>query len=283
MEAFNQWLNEIQHNGTGVELYNLTGTICSALMWIAILWYVWRQRINPIKGIVIAYLVRFFMGYAQHLLTWYKRDFELHRYTGTGNIGYAMILFPLFCLLCDWTFNVKRGTSGELAAVSTMAWHWLGRSGCTFTGCCYGIPCTWGIYSDGPEALTFPVCWVESLGSLAILIFLLVRMFRRQYVQNPTTSRYRFFNWFYSKQREPDNGRALPYTLLFYGGMRMVTEFLRYHEPDHVWFGFMPDTFILALLMTMVGGFLLYLNIRKEKAATAPEEPRLPEIKAQRH
>ena len=282
MEAFNQWLNVIQHNGTGQDLYNLTGTICTALMWIAILWYVWRQRINPIKGIVIAYLVRFFMGYAQHLLTWYQRDFDLKRYMGTGNIGYALILIPLFCWLCDWAFNVQHGTSGELAAVSTMAWHWVGRSGCTFTGCCYGIPCSWGIYSDGPDANTFPVCWVESLLSLGILIFLLVRIFRRGYVQNPTISRYRFFNWFYSKQREPDNGRALPYTLLIYGTGRFFTEFLRYQPEDKMLFGFLSEFSVMALIMALIGGALLYCNVRKAKAAQAPAEPELPSIKATR-
>ena len=283
MEMFNNWLNEIQHNGTGVELYNLMGSICTGLMWIAILWYVWRQRINPIKGIIIAYLVRLFMGYAQHMLTWYQRDFDPKRYMGTGNIGYSLILLPLFCWLCDWVFNVQRGTSGELAAVSTMAWHWLGRSACTFTGCCYGIPSTWGVYSDGPEAITFPVCWVESLFSMGILIFLLVRVFRRGYLQDPPSSRYRFFNWFYSKRREPDNGRALPYTLLFYGTVRFFTEFLRYHPEEKVLFGFLPEFSVMALVMALIGGGLLYRNVRKTKAAQAPAEPELPVIKATRH
>lgn len=282
MEALNQWLNEIQHNGTGLDLYFSTGTVCMALLCVAILWYIWRQRLNPIKGIVIGCLAYLFMGYAQHLMTWYRRDFALDAYEGTANIGYAMILLPLFCWLCDWVFNVQRGTSGELVAVSTMAWHWVGRSGCTFSGCCYGIPCSWGIYSHYPNANTFPVCWVESMGTLAILIFLLMRICRRGYMPQEEFTRSRVMNWYCRKRRLPDNGRALPYTLLCYGGMRMVTEFLRYHAPDHVWFGFLPDTFILAFLMALVGGFLLYRNIRKSKAAEAPEEPQLPKIKANR-
>lgn len=283
MDILNNWLYEIQHNGTGIELYNATGTVTMVLMYAAILWYVWRQRLNPIKGIIIAYAARLFMGYAQNAVTWYKRGFALDAYEGTSNIGYALILLPLFCWLCDWTFNISRGTSGELAAVSTMAWHWAGRSGCTFSGCCYGIPCEWGIYSHYPDGNTFPVCWVESLGSLAILIFLLVRMFRRDHWPYASKGRSRFMAWYLKGRRQPDNGRALPYTLLCYGCMRMVTEFLRYHAPDHVWFGFLPDTFILALLMAVLGGFLLYRNIRKEKAAAIPAESPLPELSGQRH
>ena len=283
MEALNHWLNEIQHNGLGKELYDTTGLICTIIMYIAILWYVWRQRINPIKGIIIGWIVRMFLGYAQHLLTWYQRDFDLKRYMGTANIGYAMILLPLFCWLCDWTFNIHRGTSGELAAVTTMAWHWLGRSGCTFAGCCYGIPCAWGVYSDGPDANTFPVCWLESLIALGIFIFLLVRMFRRGCMPEKNASRFRVVNWYYRRRRLPDNGRALPYTLLFYGTGRFFTEFLRYHPKEDILFGFLPEFSILALLMALLGGFLLYRNIRKSNdSAIAEEEPQLPELSGQR-
>ena len=282
MEAFNRWLYEIQHSNAGRALYDSTGMVCMALLFIATLWYIWRQRMNPIKGIVIAFMAKYFMGYAQHLLTWYQRDFDLERYTGTANIGYALILIPLFCWLCDWAFNVQHGTSGELVAVSTMAWHWLGRSGCTFTGCCYGIPCSWGVYSDEVDANTFPVCWVESLLTLGILIFLLVRMFRRGYLQEKPHSRYRFFNWFYSKRREPDNGRALPYTLLIYGTGRFFTEFLRHQPEDKVLFGFLPEFSVMALIMALIGGGLLLHNIRKTAIAVGAADPKLPKIKAQR-
>ena len=263
MDAFNNWLNEIQHNGQGLELYNRTGTVCLILLILGTLLCIWWQKLNPIKGIVISYLAYTFLGYAQHLMTWFQRDFEWNAYIGTANIGMGFILLPLICWLGAITFNVNKDMVGELVAVSNLAWHWVGRSGCTFSGCCYGIPCAWGIYSHYPDGNTFPVCWVESLGTLAILIFLLVRLFRRQ-------------------RGTSDNDRALPYTLLFYGAMRMVTEFLRYHASDSVWFGFLPQTFVLALIMALVGGYLLYASISKEKAAAASAEPELPELSGQR-
>ena len=281
MEMLNQWLNEIQHNGQGVELYNATGMITMALMCAAILFYIWRQRMNPFIGIVIGYLAKYFLVYAQHLMTWYRRDFAWDNYFGTANIGYAFVLLPLFCWLCDKTFNIKDGTSGELVAISTMAWHWVGRSGCTFSGCCYGIPCDWGIYSNYPDANTFPVCWVESLVSLGILIFLLIRLFRRGHWPYESKGKSRVMQWYLSKRRQPDDGRALPYMLLFYGTGRFFTEFLRYHPAEDILFGFLPEFSVHALLMALVGGLLLLRIARKEKTSEVGEDA-LPQLKAQR-
>lgn len=272
MEVFNNWLNEIQHNGQGIQLYNLTGTICTILLVLAFALYTWRQRLNPFKALVIAYIARMFMIYAQHMITWYRRDYSLEAYEGTANIGYAFILLPLFCWLCDKAFNTPDGTSGELVAVTTMAWHWVGRSGCTFSGCCHGIDCSWGIYSHYADGNTFPVCWLESLLSLGILIFLVVRMLRRGYAPEGKRSKYRVVNWYYRKRRLLDDGKALPFMLLFYGGGRFFTEFLRYHEPEHVLFGFLPSLSVLALLMAGLGAALLYWHSKKAKAATEEGE-----------
>ena len=283
MEMFNNWLNQIQHNGQGLELYNSTGFVCTILMYAAILLYTWRQKLNPLVGLFIGWLVKFFLVYAQHLMTWYRRDFNLEGYQGTANIGYAFVLLPLLCWLCDITFNITKGTSGELAAISTMAWHFVGRSGCTFSGCCYGINCSWGIYSHYVDGNTFPVCWLESLISLAILIFLLVRFFRRGLMPEGKQSRFRLVNWYRRKRHLPDDGKALPFMLLFYGTGRFFTEFLRHHPEEDILFGFLPEFSIHALLMALVGGLLLYRNYKKEKTAAAKAaEPTLPELSGQR-
>jgi len=179
--------------------------------------------------------------------------------------------------------NLPKHTSGELAAITTLGWHFVGRSGCTFTGCCHGIPSSWGIYTHKIDSLAFPVCWLESLLTLGILIFLLVRLFRRGLMPEGKQSRFRLVNWYYRKRRMLDNGRALPYMLLFYGTGRFFTEFLRYHPEDDILFGFLPEFSIHALLMAVVGGYLLYRLIKKEKAAAVPEEEALPTLKGQRH
>lgn len=289
MDMFNHWLRDIQSVGRGTELYNATGILCVALLAAFMVFYILRQRINPFKAIPITYIAYCFLGYAQHMMTWYRRDFRFDAYFGTANIGYAFTLLPLVCWLCDITFNTPKGTSGELVAITTLGWHFVGRSGCTFGGCCHGVACSWGIYSRYAEGsgladgLTFPVCWVESLFSLAILIFLLVRMFRRGVMPEGKQSRFRLVNWFYRNRRLPDDGRALPYMLLFYGTGRFFSEFLRYHPAEDILFGFLPEFSVHALLMALVGGLLLYRIAKKEKAAAcAVEETPLPELSGQR-
>lgn len=251
MNAFNEWLNVIQHNGGGSQIYDTIGFVCMILVTLSGLLYIWHQRIHWLKGICIGVIVYNFLGYAQHLMTWYRRDFAWDNYMGTANIGYAFTLLPLLCWLCDKTFNTTDGTSGELAAVSTLSWHFLGRFACTFSGCCHGIACSWGIYSHTaelyklPGGLAFPVCALESLLTLGILIFLLVRIHRRGRVR--------------------DNGKALPYMLLLYGGGRFFTEFLRFHPEEDILFGFLPEYSVHALLMAAVGGLCLYLAHRRPR------------------
>lgn len=281
MDMLNTWLNTIQNNEQGIGWYNATGTVCTVLLYAALLFYIGRQRLNPFKALVIGYLVRLFLGYAQHLMTWYSRGFALDQYIGTANIGYAFTLLPLFCWLCARVFRMAPETVGELAAVSTMAWHWLGRSGCTFTGCCYGIPCAWGVYSAEAGGNTFPVCWVESLLSLGILIFLLVRVFRRGPWPYEGEGRSRVMAWYLQGRRQPDDGHALPYMLLIYGAGRFFTEFLRYHLTDDILFGFLPEFSVHALLMALVGGYMLHRLDCKDRAAAAAETP-LPQLGGQR-
>lgn len=283
MEMFNEWLREIQSTGRGTELYNLTGTVCVALLVLSALFYTWRMRLNPFKSIVIGCVVYFFLSYAQHLVTWYRRDFALGEgFWGTANVGYGLILLPILCWLCDKAFNLKDGTSGELAVFTTFAWHFVGRSGCVFSGCCYGIDCEWGVYSVYAGGNTFPVCWLESLLCLGILIFLLVRILRRGVMPEESKSKYRLMQKYYRKRRIPDNGRSLPYALLFYGIGRFFTEFLRYHPEEDMVFGGVSEFSVIALVMALVGGGLLYWNVYSTSKKAAAEET-LPTLGGQRH
>ena len=147
---------------------------------------------------------------------------------------------------------------------------------------CYGIDCSWGIYSHYADGNTFPVCWVESLLSLGILIFLVVRMLRRGRLPESDKVRPQWMQWYYRKRRALDDGKALPYMLLFYGAGRFFTEFLRYHPEEDILFGFLPEFSVHALLMATVGGLLLYWNVQRTKVADREEEDLLPTLSAQR-
>ena len=137
-------------------------------------------------------------------------------------------------------FRLRWQVISEMWAIGIMAFHVFGRSGCIFTGCCYGYPCSWGIYSRVVDGYVFPIVFVESLMSLAILVFLLVRVGRKGYL--------------------PD-GKSMPWMLVVYGVCRFFTEFFR--DNEKIWLG-CSDIAFHALFMALVGGGILWHLSRKQ-------------------
>lgn len=60
--------------------------------------------------------------------------------------------------------------------------HAFGRIGCFLSGCCYGIPCSFGFaMAADPDIIRFPIQLVESFSCFAIFVMLLAveRNFRK--------------------------------------------------------------------------------------------------------
>lgn len=264
----------------GIPNYNLMGTIGTGIMYLLVIFYlVWmwvknaysdqapfstKDKIfSTLKGVVIAGLGFYSVGFFQTFLVWYRVGFDPALYNSQpANLALGFTLLPLLAWLCAMTFNTSVGYAGDLIALAVLGYHVAGRSGCLFGGCCYGFPCEWGWYSTDTGANQFPTSLVESLLTLGIIIFLLIRICRKGYI--------------------PD-GKNLPYFLLIYGIGRFFTETTRESTKEMWLIWRFSDIHIHMILMALVGGLLLYRNIRKEKATVASEEPQLPELKAQRH
>ncbi|MBQ5615828.1 MAG: prolipoprotein diacylglyceryl transferase, partial [Peptococcaceae bacterium] len=155
--------------------------------------------------------------------------FASGRYGMEVNLCVGFVYLPLFALLLGAVFDLPYGHTADLLAVSITAFHVLGRLGCLFTGCCYGYPCSWGLWSIQAESYRFPVVPVEGAFTLAILVFLLIRVGRRGYT--------------------PD-GRALPWMLAIYGLCRFGSEFLR--DNEKLFLG-LSNISLHALFMMAVG------------------------------
>lgn len=263
MQFINDFLRSQADEGIGN--YGLFGSIGQAMMVLVVIAYFIRMKSNWldwIKGCVIGFLTFEFCIFAQHFLTWYRSGFSLDNYQQVANIAVSFTLLPLLSWLCAKTFNTSVGFAGDVTALAMLGFHFIGRSGCMFTGCCYGFPCEWGLFSHRTDANQFPIVWVESLFTLAILIFILVRIFRKGYV--------------------PD-GKNLPYFLLLYGVCRFFSEFARESTCERWLFWRFSDVNIHMLVMALVGGLLLYRIYKKEKDAAAKAvEPTLPELSGQR-
>lgn len=260
MDIINSFLRSLSSDA-GTALYNKTSIVCYAAMAVVVIFYLVRMKVkwlDALKGLAIAAIAYYFCIYAQHFVTWYRVGFALDNYFRTANIALAFTLLPLVAWLCAKTFNTSVGFAGDVTALTLLGMHVPGRSGCTFTGCCYGFPCEWGIYSRHTGENQFPVVWVESLFTLAILIFIIVRICRKGYT--------------------PD-GKNLPYFLFFYGICRFFSEFTRESTRDHWIFWRFSDIHIHTLLMAAVGGLMLWYIHKKERAPKAGEEASLPTLK----
>ena len=284
MDFINDFLRSQPDEGTA--LYVLMGTIGQALMTALLIFYLIRMRVrwlDALKAVAIAYISWQFCGYAHDFLLWYQTGFDPNLYsTNAANLAVAFTLLPVVAWLCAKTFNTATAFAGDVAALTLLGYHIPGRSGCLFTGCCYGFPCDWGWYSHEaasdavhnainqgtplPEAdalyTCFPTSLVESLFTLGILIFILVRICRKGYT--------------------PD-GKNLPYFLLIYGICRFFSEMTRESTRDQWLFWRISDIHFHMLAMALVGGWMLYAILKREKAAVSVEtEPSLPTLSGQR-
>lgn len=262
-----QWINDFLHSispNRGKELYGLTGTVAMVVMLIAVIAYLVRMKAKPLvalKGVAIAALAFFFSIFAQYFTVWYRVGFSFEKYEQESNLALGFILLPLLAWLCAKTFNTTTAFAGDVVAFTLLGYHVIGRSGCVFSGCCYGFACDWGVYSFHTHGNQFPVCFVESLFTLAILIFLIVRICRKGYV--------------------PD-GKNLPYFLLFYGVCRFFSEMARESTKEDWLFWRISDIHFHMLALAAVGGFLLWRIVKKERSVAGEEEPDLPVLKGRR-
>ena len=222
--------------------YNMCGAIAQILFWLVVVWYIWRMRMHPLKTIPVAYMGFWFTTNWNGLLLFILSGFTVG---DRANLAVAFVyLLPVAWLLAK-LFRLSWQVVSELYAFGILAFHIPGRSGCIFTGCCYGYPCEWGIYSLLADDYVFPVVLLESLMTLAILIFLLIRISKKDYL--------------------PD-GKTMPWMLLLYGIGRFGTEFLR--DNEKLWLG-CSDIAFHALFMATVGLILLfYLSCKQSREET---------------
>ena len=213
------------------QAYGMAGTVGEVFCYLTALWYTWRMRLHPLKTVAITFLgLNFATGLNGLLL------FALSGFTNGVRSNLAVMfvyLLPLSWLLGK-IFRLRWQTVSELIALTMLAFHVFGRSGCIFTGCCHGYHCDWGVYSLVADDTVFPVVLVESLMTLGIFIFLLIRMRGKDYVAD---------------------GKAMPWMLTLYGVGRFLTEFLR--DNEKIWLG-CSDIAFHALFMAVVGLIALF-------------------------
>ncbi len=119
-------------------------------------------------------------------------------YTFRGSVYYGGFLGALFMV---WLYTKKspvipKGTAFDTFALCTPLFHFFGRIGCSFAGCCYGI-----LLGNGSG---FPVQLTESFCNLLIFALMTALFSKDKY-----------------------KGRLIYYYIIMYAPLRFFLEFLR--------------------------------------------------------
>lgn len=119
--------------------------------------------------------------------------------------------------------------------------HAFGRIGCFMSGCCYGIPCSFGFaMASDPDTVRFPVQLAESLCCVLIFIALLI-----------------------ADRKKPDTNLLWVY-LISYSSVRFGLEFLRGDAVRGIWGPFSTSQWIA---LTIIAVCLIRTQTVKRRAA----------------
>lgn len=190
--------------------------------------------ISPGKSVALS-VVSYILIYAwAYILAWVVNGFEW----GHHNAIRVYIWFPVVLLLTAKLFKINWLTACEYLTPSTCIVYGIARLGCNFTGCCYGIPASWGIESVEAGHRVFPVQLCEALTALAIAAITIHLAKKRNY--------------------KPD-GTLYPFMMILYGGTRLVWEF--FADNTKIFFGL--SELALWALLTFLIGLAWYFTVKE--------------------
>lgn len=179
------------------------------------------------------------------------REFFSYGFVFYGGLMGGLAVFIPYCI-------VRKLNLGEMINViipSVPLVHGIGRIGCFFAGCCYGMPMDppWGVYFNSAMAphgvALFPVQLLEA--ALNVLLFL----FLYNYAKKP---------------RKP--GSVLGLYLICYAVERFLLEYLRYDEIRGFLFGISTSQFI-SLVLIPIGLALVFLKFEEKLGIPALAGP----------
>jgi phosphatidylglycerol:prolipoprotein diacylglycerol transferase len=173
-------------------------------------------------------------------------------------------------LLITWLRRYNTWKVADVIAPSLMLGLSFGRIGCFLNGCCWGLVCEKGFFSN--IAVRFPLNSNPHQAQLKEEQFARVLLGKTSLPVIPTElieslfafSLFLFLNWYTNRKRR--HGEVLALAAGIYAVGRFLIEFLR---ADHVpkWFGLSFSQNISMAVFVLAAAFFLYLRSRKQ-----PEE-----------
>lgn len=197
------------------------------------------------KAIVLVLIVYPAVVVWMFIMYWIESGFT---HFGGNNIVRVFVYVPLVAYPVAKLLKIENRKINSMLALGPAAVHAVSHIGCVFAGCCNGYPSSWGVYNVITKSILFPNQLLEVILAWAILIYLLVRAKKKQYI--------------------PD-GREYPIMLMMFGGTRFLCEFLR--DNEKLLLGCSSLAFH-ALFMAVVGAIWLIVLNKSEKHSKKQEE-----------
>ncbi|GEM_PF-784956 len=219
----------------------LCGTIFSGVLCILYTILI-RKRygIPPWKSIVIPN-IEFPVCYGLAIILTYLET-GCERFGG-ANVVRAYAFYPIVYYFVAKLVKVEPRRNIDYRTMPSALAFVFAHLFCPITGCCYGYPCSWGIYNPDLKMFLFPNQYLESILALAVFIGM----------------------YFYQKKRNfRITGKYYPIFLIVQGTIRFFMEFLRNEEKL---FWHISDLALNAVVMIIVG--IVWLIVDKKKTGTS--------------
>ncbi len=200
--------------------------------------YAPKFGISKGKGLLITVLSYALIFSWAFVLAWVE---SLFTDWGHHNAVRVYIWMPALLFVLSKLMSADWKKLCNFIAPSACIVYGIARLGCLFPGCCYGIPCEWGIYSESARAMVFPVQLCEAVTALILAVVTIIMNRKKQYHADAKT----YF-----------------IMLIPYGLSRFIWEFFADNEKV---FLNISSLALHALLMSVVGAAMLIIFAVKAK------------------
>lgn len=235
-DFINTFIIFASRTGLAQKLYDVFFVLGFVSVLLVIVFYGGKINLSLKKSVLTVLIVYPLAVALMFFLYWADSGFKNF---GGNNIVRVFVYIPLIAYPVAKLLKEDWKTLCDLLAFGPIAVHGISHFGCVFVGCCHGYPVSWGIYNPAVHDYLFPIQPIEALAATAIIITLLIRAKKNNYV--PSAETY-------------------PLMLVMFGYSRFIFEFFR--DNEKIFLGCSGLSFH-ALFMAVVG--TVALNVIKNK------------------
>lgn len=246
MELINGWIRALSEAGALNSAYSTINTVAEIIAVLFGVIHGRKLRVGYLPVVAAVAVQRLTAGPLMNGILYVENGFA----TGyTYNAPVVFVFVPLLGYLVAKILKKPWQDIWDVMMPVPLIMFIGARIACTVAGCCYGYPCSWGVYNAGLEEYQFPIQLLEAFATVLIVAAAVFREKKNQFV--------------------PD-GRNVPIMLISYGIIRFFLEFL--HNNKKILLGCSSTSFH-CILMILVGSLTLFIirKHEKKKIASSPE------------